>query len=305
MSALLPGFEREHRTVRHDWAPQGQELYLRIGGSGPPLLLLHGYPQTGAMWHRIAPALAERFTVVIPDLRGYGASAKPRSDAEHRPYSKRAMAADMAALMQDLDFPRFQVAGHDRGARVTHRLCLDHAERVSRAALLDIVPTKHLFETAGRAVALAYYHWYFLAQPAPYPETMIGADPVYFLRHKLGGLSGAGADFFDPTAMAEYEAAFSDPAVIHASCEDYRAAAGVDLEDDTADGPARITCPLLVLWGARAPMHTHYDVLETWRSKADAPEGHPIDCGHFLAEEAPEATLAAFARFFDSGPETT
>lgn len=297
-SDLFPGFRILTQTVRHDWAQDGLDLHVRIGGDGPPLLLVHGYPQTGAMWHRIAPSLATRFTVVIPDLRGYGASAKPATDAEHRPYSKRAMAADMAALMTALGFEAFSVAGHDRGGRVTHRLCLDHAARVTRAAVLDIVPTRHLFETADRSVALAYYHWYFLAQPAPYPETLIGADPSYFLLHKLGGLSGAGADFFDPTALADYEAAFHDPAVIHGSCEDYRAAAGIDLEDDSVDIDRRIACPLLVLWGARAPMHTHYDVLETWRERAVTLEGHPLDCGHFLAEEAPEATLAAFERFF-------
>lgn len=299
MAGLFPGFEDQRIRIGQDGSDE-LTLQVRIGGRGPALLLVHGYPQTGAMWHRIAPRLAESFTLVIPDLRGYGASEKPETDAAHSPYSKRAMAADMAALMTELGFQDFQAAGHDRGARVVHRLCLDHSDRVTRAAVLDIVPTKHLFDTAGRAVSMAYYHWYFLAQPAPYPETLIGADPVYFLRHKMGGLSGAGADFFDPAAMAEYEAAFSDPAVIHASCEDYRAAAGIDLDHDAADGAARIACPLLVLWGARAPMHAHYDVLDTWRSRAVSPEGRALDCGHFLAEEAPDATLAEFQRFFRS-----
>ena len=181
---------------------------------------------------------------------------------------------------------------------MTHRLCLDHPDAVIRAAVLDIIPTRTLFKTATQAVAQAYYHWYFLAQPAPYPETLIGADPVYYFRHKAGGLSQSGLSFFDPTAQAEYEAAFSNPAVIHASCEDYRAGAGIDLIHDEADLDQKITCPLLVLWGAKAPMHTHYDVLETWRDRAVVPEGHAIESGHFLAEENPTDTLAAFEKFF-------
>lgn len=297
MTDLFPGFREERITVSHSLA-DNVTLKCRIGGNGSPLLLLHGYPQTGAMWHKVAGPLARSFTVICPDLRGYGASDTPETDADHLPYSKRAVAADMVALMAHLGHDRFQVAGHDRGGRVTHRLCLDHPDAVIRASVLDIIPTRTLFKTATQAVAQAYYHWYFLAQPAPYPETLIGADPVYYFRHKAGGLSQSGLSFFDPTAQSEYEAAFSNPAVIHASCEDYRAAAGIDLIHDEADLDQKITCPLLVLWGAKAPMHKHYDVLETWRDRAVTPEGHAIESGHFLAEENPTDTLAAFKKFF-------
>ena len=297
---LFPGFREETISVSHDFGTD-IALHVRIGGNGPPLLLLHGYPQTGAMWHRIAPQLAERFTVIVPDLRGYGASAKPDSDAAHLTYSKRATAADMAALMSNLGYDAFQVAGHDRGARVTHRLCLDHPDRVLKAAVLDIVPTRTLFATATQAVALAYYHWYFLAQPAPYPETLIGANPIYYFRHTVGGLSQSGSGFFDPAAQTEYEAAFADPAVIHASCEDYRAAATIDLDHDNADIDTPVACPLLVLWGEYAPMHKHYKVLTTWQERGRRVEGHPIAAGHFLAEENPQDTLDALLPFFTEG----
>lgn len=297
MSDLFPGFEDTRISVSH---AHGQNIGLRVrlGGDGPPLLLLHGYPQTGAMWHRIAPALAERYSLFIPDLRGYGASDKPATDADHRPYSKRAMAGDMAALMAELGHETFRVAGHDRGGRVTHRLCLDHAGRVERAAVLDIVPTRTLFATAGHAVAHAYYHWYFLAQPAPHPETLIGADPSYYLRHKIGGWSQGDVGLFDPAALTEYEAAFRDPATIHATCEDYRAGATIDLADDEADIDTPVACPMLALWGEKAAMHKHYDVLATWRERATDVRGGPVPSGHFLAEEAPAETLSELLGFF-------
>ncbi|WP_421876901.1 alpha/beta fold hydrolase [Pacificispira sp.] len=294
---LFPGFVQDRITVTHSHA-EGLELNVRIGGSGRPLLLIHGYPQTGAMWHKLAPVLAENFTVVVPDLRGYGASDKPPTDPQHLPYSKRAMAADMAALMAGLGHKTFQVAGHDRGGRVTHRLCLDHPDAVERAAVLDIVPTHTLFNTATHAVAHAYYHWYFLAQAAPLPETLIGADPDFYLNRKFGGWSAGETGFFDPRAMAEYKAAYGWPETIHATCEDYRAAATIDLEHDTADLDRRVGCPFLVLWGAKAPMHANYDVLDTWRNKAVDPTGHAVEAGHFLAEENPEQTLAAFNGHF-------
>jgi haloacetate dehalogenase len=299
MTDLFEGFEVQRIAVNHAHA-DGVHLNVRIGGEGPALLLLHGYPQTGAMWHKIAPALAEQFTVIIPDLRGYGASDKPESDDTHVAYSKRAMAADMASLMTVLGHERFQVAGHDRGARVTHRLCLDHADRVRRAAILDIIPTRTFFLEADHGAAHAYYHWYFLAQQNPLPETLIGADPTFYFRAKAGGLSSVGTDFFDPRAQAEYEAAFSRPEVIHASCEDYRAAATIDLDHDNADLDRKIDCPFLVLWGRNAPMERHFDVLDTWRDRARTPEGFAIESGHFLAEENPEATLAAFLDFFQT-----
>jgi haloacetate dehalogenase len=209
------------------------------------------------------------------------------------------MADDLARLMTALGHEKFQVAAHDRGARVTHRLCLDHPARVQRAAVLDIAPTKHIFDTADQALATAYYHWFFLIQPAPFPETLIGHDPVHFLRWTLKAWSAGRDDFFAPDAMAEYEACFSDPAVIHASCEDYRAGATIDLDHDAADIDQRIACPLLVLWGSNGAMEKLYDVLATWVPRADDLRGHMVEGGHFMAEENPEATLAAFADFFE------
>ncbi len=289
---MFEGFERRRIDVGE------VTINAVIGGSGPPLLLLHGYPQTHVMWRKIAPALARRFTVVASDLRGYGDSDKPAGDAAHEAYSKRRMARDQVEVMTTLGFERFSVAGHDRGGRVTHRMCLDHPERVIRAAVLDIVPTHTIFATLDKTVAYGYYHWLFLSQPHDLPERLIGADPDYFLGRKMGHWS-AGMEGFEEAAMAEYRRAFRDPATIHASCEDYRAAITVDLEHDEADLDRRIGCPLLVLWGSRGLMHKSYDVLDTWRSKAVDVRGRAIDCGHFLAEEAPDATLAALQPFFD------
>lgn len=277
-------------------AANGVALAVRRFGAGPPVLLLHGYPQTHRMWHAVAPALAERFTVVCPDLRGYGDSAKPPGDPHHAAYSKRAMAADMAALMTALGHERFAVVGHDRGGRVTHRLCLDHPDRVTRAAVLDIVPTHTLFGRWDRAVALAYYHWTFLAQPAPLPERLIGADPDFYLEWKLGSW-GTDLDTFAPEALDAYRQAFRNPATIHATCEDYRAGATIDLDHDAADRAARVRCPLLVLWGRQGLMHRHFDVLGTWREKAVDVRGEALDAGHFLAEERPAETRAALRAF--------
>ena len=272
-------------------------IRVRIGGAGPPLLLLHGYPQTHAMWHRVAPLLAERRTVVCADLRGYGDSGKPASDADHAVYSKRASAGDMVEVMSGLGFTRFMLAGHDRGGRVAHRLALDHPERLEAVAVLDIVPTRTVFRATDQALATAYYHWFFLIQPHDLPERLIGADPVYYLRRKLG--AWAALDQFAPEALAEYERCFSDPAVIHASCEDYRAAASIDLAHDEADLDQRIQCPVLALWGGRGVMERHFDVLATWREKAAGPvSGRALDCGHFLAEERPEETANELLAFF-------
>lgn len=275
------------------------ELAVRIGGAGPPVLLLHGYPQCHAMWHRVAPLLAGRHTVVCPDLRGYGQSAKPPGDPEHRTYSKRSSAADMVELMDLLGLPRFALVGHDRGGRVAHRLALDHPDRVTRLAVLDIVPTRTVFAVTDRALASGYFHWFFLAQPAPLPERMIAADPDLWLETLLARWSGTGdLTPFDGQALAAYRAAFRDPATIHASCEDYRAAAGIDLLHDEADADRRIGCPLLVLWGERGLMHRRFDVLATWREKAAGPvQGRALPCGHFLAEEAAALTAAELGAF--------
>ncbi len=288
---MFEGFREGRATT------SGAEIFYRAGGAGPPLLLLHGFPQTHLMWHRVAPALARRFTVVCPDLRGYGASAKPEGGADHAGYAKRAMAQDMAELMAGLGFARFQVVGHDRGARVTHRLCLDHPAAVQRAAIIDIAPTLTMYEETDRAFATAYYHWFFLIQPAPLPERLIGADSDWWVERTLGSWGGGG---FDPAAVRAYQAAFRDPACLHAMCEDYRAAASIDLEHDRADAEKRIACPLLVLWGSRGVVARTYDVLATWRAKALDVRGHAIEGGHFLPEENPEATLAALEPFLQA-----
>ena len=277
-------------------ATPGATLNVRRGGEGPPLLLLHGFPQTHAMWHRVAPELARHFELVMPDLRGYGDSEKVPSSPDHLPYSKRAMAVDMVALMDALGFDRFRVAGHDRGARVTHRLALDHPARVLRASVMDIVPTHHLFTHTDQVFATAYYHWFFLIQPDGLPEKMIGADPGWYLRECMRRWTPPGTTF-DAAAVAEYERCYALPATIHSACEDYRAGASIDLEHDAADRARRVECPLLVLWGARGFVHRHYAVLDVWREYARDVRGHALDCGHFVAEERPAETLAALLPF--------
>ena len=290
---LFEGFERR-------WVDSGDIiLHCRIAGAGPPLLLLHGFPQSHVMWHAVAPRLAERFTVVAADLRGYGDSAKPAGGPPHAAYAKRTMARDMVGLMARLGFARFDLVAHDRGARVAHRLALDHPDVLERLALIDIVPTRTLFEATDMAVAMAYEHWFFLAQPAPFPETMIGAAPIAYLHAKLGGW-GTGLGAFAPAALAEYERGIQDPATVHAMCEDYRAAATIDLDHDRADPAARIACPLLVLWGEHGLMHRRFDVAATWRERHARPaevEARLVPAGHFLVEEAPDATLAALQPF--------
>lgn len=287
---MFDGFDKRRVTTA------GTEINLRIGGEGPPLLLLHGYPQTHVMWHKVAPALAARFTVVLPDLRGYGDSGKPESDAEHAPYAKRAMAADQVEVMAALGFDRFAVVGHDRGARVAHRLTLDHPERVDKLAVLDIAPTLAMYEQTDLAFATAYYHWFFLIQPADLPERMIGADPGYYLQKKIGAWRDV-PDYFTPEALSEYKRCFAEPATIHATCEDYRAAASIDLEHDRADLDNKMACPLLVLWGERGVIERCFDPLALWRERAEDVRGRALPCGHYLAEEVPEETTAALLAF--------
>ncbi|MEX2541763.1 MAG: alpha/beta hydrolase [Trueperaceae bacterium] len=275
------------------------DVNLAIGGSGPALLLLHGYPQTHVLWHKLAPALAERYTVIAADLRGYGDSSKPPGDEAHLRYSKRAMAKDLVAALERLGFDRFGVTGHDRGGRVGHRMALDHAERVERLALLDIAPTHAMYTTADMEFGRAYYHWFFLIQPFDLPERMIGANPEYFLRRKLGQW-GRDESAFTPAAMAEYLRCFTAE-TIHASCEDYRASATVDLEHDEASMAAgqKVVCPVLALWGEQGFVGRKYDVVAQWRKWADDVRGHALPCGHYLPEEAPRETLAALLDFFD------
>jgi len=284
----------------HDVDVDGTRIHATVSGDGPPVLLLHGYPQTHVMWHHVAAGLVDRHTVVLADLRGYGDSSRPASTAEHASYSKRAMAADQVGLMHELGFDTFSVVGHDRGARVAHRLCLDHPGAVSRVALLDIVPTRHVFTHVDRALAEAYYHWFFLSQEADLPEHLIGADPDYFLRRKLDQWSGSrGSAAFAPEAVEEYVRCFRDPEVIRATCEDYRAAASIDLEHDEVDAVAcrRVECPARVLWGAEGFGGRAYDLREVWRAYATDVRGQALGGGHFLAEEEPGATLTALRDF--------
>lgn len=284
---FFDGFALETR------AANGQSFRLRRGGAGPPLLLLHGNPQTHAMWHRVAPALAQRFTVVAPDLRGYGFSSKPPVSAGHAAYAKRAMAQDMVALMADLGFPKFRVVAHDRGARVAHRLALDHPGAVERLCVMDIVPTLTHFERTDMAFAMGYYHWFWLAQPHPRPERMIGHDVEDWFDIQTGR-EPKDAGFFHPEARADYLAALRLPGTVAAICEDYRAAATIDLVHDRESRAAgiKVQCPLLALWGRKGRIEAWYDALAIWRDHAAGPvDGGAVESGHYLAEEAPEEVL--------------
>jgi haloacetate dehalogenase len=289
-ATIIPGFSTEIIDAGD------AEINVASGGDGPPLLLLHGYPQTHGMWHLVAPALAERFHVVAADLRGYGDSSKPRGDERHQTYAKRTMGGDMAAVMGALGFERFLLAGHDRGARVAHRMALDHPRRVERVAILDIIPTHHLFTTADRAFANAYWHWFFLSQNPPLPEQMIGGAAMDYL-HTLLTRWAAKPGAIAPEAVAEYERCWTAES-IHASCEDYRAAASIDLEHDDADIATKVACPMLVLWGEFGRMGRLYPVMDTWRARAADVRGTSLPCGHFVAEEDPEGTIRELLAFF-------
>lgn len=277
----------------------GVEIAARIDGSGPPLLLLHGHPQTHAIWHRVWPELTRHRTCVAADLRGYGDSTKPAATPGHAAHSKREMAADMIGLMQALGHARFEVLAHDRGARVAHRLALDHAEAVSRMMLLDIAPTLDMYEGTTRAFAQAYFHWFWLIQPAPGPETMIEHDPVFYLRSVMGGRPG-GLAHFSAEAMAEYERAARQPGWATGICEDYRASATVDLDHDRAgrEQGERLRMPVRALWGERGAVGRNFDVLALWRAIADDVSGKGLPGAHYLAEECPDALLDEAAAFF-------
>jgi haloacetate dehalogenase len=287
---LMPGF------AWRDIDADGIRIRTAVGGAGPPLLLLHGHPQTHLTWHKVAPHLARRFTVIATDLRGYGDSAKPEGGENHIQYSKREMAADQIAVMRQLGHEDFAVLAHDRGARVAHRLALDHPEAVTKLVLLDIAPTAAMYALTDKEFATRYFWWFFLIQPFDLPERMIGGDPDYFLeKHIAGQIKIAGST--DPRVMAEYRRCYRDPAMRHAACEDYRAAAGIDLEHDAADADRRIAAPVLALWGAKGTVGALFDVLALWREKATDVRGHAIDCGHSPQEEAPASLLAALDGF--------
>jgi haloacetate dehalogenase len=289
---LLPSFTRRRVQAAE------VTLHAAVAGDGPPVVLLHGYPQTHVAWHAVAPRLAERFTVVCPDLRGYGASDKPPGDPDHRCYAKRAMAGDVAALMAALGHDRYAVVGHDRGALVGHRLALESPEAVTHLAVLDVLPQLDMWQAMNREFGLAGYHLFFLAQPADFPERLIGADPDLFLSHTLQAWSGTeGA--ITQEALAAYREAFADPRMIHATCEDYRAGATVDVAHDAADRDQgrRIQAPLLLLWGQPPGLALPFDPLAVWRRWATDVTGRSLPCGHFLAEERPDEVLDALQEF--------
>ena len=293
---FFPGFTLEHVAV------SAGTLRLRRGGEGPPLLLLHGNPQTHAMWHKVAPELARHHTVYCPDLRGYGGSFKPLATPDHAPYAKKKMARDMAELMTHFGHETFLVAAHDRGARVAHRLALDHSARVSKLVLMDIIPTLEHFERADMAFGLGYYHWFWFAQPHPFPENVICAAPDAWWRAHTSREPKL-PDFFAPEALADYMAAAHDPEMIRGMCEDYRAAATIDLEHDRASRTAgqKIQCPLLVLWGKQAKIEAWYDAIEIWQAySANSVSGGPVNSGHYLAEEAPGEVLEHLQAFFSA-----
>jgi len=298
LEALFPGFRHSRFEVGG-----GVEIAASIGGSGPGLLLLHGHPQTRAIWHRVAPRLAEHFTVVAADLRGYGDSSKPAASEVHGSYAKRAMAADQVALMRQLGFEHFSVLAHDRGARVAHRLAADHPKRVVRAVFLDIAPTLAMYEQTSETFARAYWHWFFLIQPAPLPERLIEADPVAYVSEVMGRRS-AGLAPFDPRALAEYTRCLALPGTARGICEDYRAAASIDLLHDSADRDAGrlMSAPLLILWGREGVVHRCFQPLDEWRKVAADVRGEALPCGHYIAEEAPETLLEKALPFLMLAP---
>jgi haloacetate dehalogenase len=282
-------------------AGSGSRLHTRIGGRGSPLLLLHGHPQTQAMWHRVADALSQTFTVVMMDLRGYGDSSRLPSDAAHAPYAKRAMAEDALAVMRHFGFEQFQVLAHDRGARVAHRLAQDHAGHVERLMLLDIAPTLGMYENTSDAFARAYWHWFFLIQPPPLPEALIESDPVRYVRSVMGKRH-AGLAAFAPEALAEYERCAQIPGTALSICEDYRAAASIDLAHDRSDVLAglKLSQPLRVLWGSHGAVGNCFDVMGLWRERATHVSGCSLPCGHYIAEEAPELLIDEALKFFQT-----
>jgi haloacetate dehalogenase len=296
MSELLPGFRQDRIKT------SGAEIALSHGGKGPPLLLMHGNPFTHVCWHKVAPRLAEEYTVVLPDLRGYGDSSKPEGGPDHSAYSFRAMALDQIEVMRHLGFEKFHAGGHDRGARVLHRLCLDHPDVVTKAAFVDMLPQHHLLNNVTRSWGMFSWHWFFMVQPNPTPETMISADPEFFLRRKLSK-TAQGTSFFDPRALAEYLRCIRNPETVYGMCEDYRATFGVDLEMDGADFKAgrKVTCPAMILWGANGGVGRNHDAAAIWSKYATRIERTAtVPSGHYLQEECPDETYRELRDFFAS-----
>jgi haloacetate dehalogenase len=287
---LFPGFQT--RTLRTRRAA----IHLEWGGAGPPVLLLHGYPETHAMWHKVAPQLARDYTVVCPDLRGYGDSSKPKGLPDHSNYSKRAMANDMVQVMRALGHERFHVVGHDRGGRVAHRMARDHGARVQTLTVLDISPTLKMYRSTTMQFAKAYYHWFFLIQETPIPERMLQGQAPFYVFKRLGR-GKSGLKYFSREAMAEYVRAFKDPRTIHSTCEDYRAAATIDLMHDQKDLGRKIRMPVLALWGKQGVIEALFDCLADWREVASDVRGRALACGHFIPEEKPQELLAELRRF--------
>ena len=290
----------EFESLQLDVGPV--QIHVRTAGSGPPLLLLHGYPESSLMWRDVAPSLTEKFTVVATDLRGYGNSSTPPDDELHEAYSKRSMAADQAKVMELLGHDQFMVAGHDRGGRVAHRLALDFPTRINRLAVLDIIPTLHMFENVDREMAQSYFHWFFLIQGNGVPEQLINADPQAWIASRFSGRL-LGKNPIDPDAITEYTNIFRDPAHVAATCADYRAAASIDLDHDRADRSAkhRITAPLLVMWGQSSYVGRNFDSVEVWKNFADQVTGIQAPSDHYIPEEAPSFTAEVLSEFFSAG----
>lgn len=299
LASLYPGFAARHIPVA-----DGVHIHTLTGGAGPPLLLVPGHPQTLAIWHKVAPRLARHFSLVLVDPRGYGDSSKPAEGKGSAAYAKRIMAQDLLGVMRHLGHVRFAVMGHDRGARVAHRLAADHPQAVRRMVLLDVAPTLAMYEQAGEAFARAYWHWFFLIQPAPLPERLIEADPAAYVRDVMGRRS-AGLAPFDPRALAEYQRCMALPGTAGGICADYRASAGIDLEHERADRDTGrlLATPLLALWGAQGVVHRCFDPLAEWRRVASDVRGQPLPCGHYIAEEAPDALLDAALPFLLQGDD--
>lgn len=288
---MFEGFDRRHIDVGDI------TINAVVGGSGPPLLLLHGFPQNLAMWARVAPLLAETFTVVCADLRGYGDSSKPHCAADNANYAFRAMAADQVAVMQHLGFRQFHVVGHDRGGRTAHRMALDRPDAVRSLAVLDIAPTHAMFMETNRHIARAYWHWYFLALPEPFPERLIGADPDYFYETCIAGWGASRLADFDQEALADYRRCWRDPAMIHGSCSDYRAAATIDLDHDSADIDRKVACPTLALWGSEGVMHKLVDMAAAWQKRCADLRTATLPGGHFFVDQYPEETVHTLGNF--------